>query len=55
VHAAPELYQVHVVKKDDMPAKTTMAKLVTFLFFQDILSVQTQNLRNVRVLSLGEC
>jgi hypothetical protein len=47
-----ELYRAAAVKREDMIARTTIAKMVAFLFVQ-ILSVRVQHLRNVQVLLLG--
>jgi uncharacterized PurR-regulated membrane protein YhhQ (DUF165 family) len=52
LYVLPELYRAAAVRREDMTARTIIAKLVAFLFVQ-ILSVQVQNLRNVQVLSLG--
>ena len=52
VHVLPELYQAVAVRREDMTARTIIAKLVAFLFVQ-ILSVRIQNLHNVQVLLLG--
>jgi hypothetical protein len=52
VHVLPKVYQGTAVRREELTARTIIAKLVAFLFVQ-ILSVRIQNLHNVRVLLLG--
>jgi hypothetical protein len=52
VHVLPKLYRAVAARREDMTARTIIAKLVAFLFVQDSVS-STTKLHNVPVLLLG--
>ena len=52
LHVLPKLCQAVAVKREDMTARTIIAKLAAFLFVQDSVS-STTKLHNVPVLLLG--
>ena len=56
LYVLPKMYQavavMVAVMREDMTGRTTIAKLVAFLFVQDSVRSST-NLRNVQVLLLG--
>ena len=52
MHVLPKLYQGTAVRREDMTARTIIAKLVAFLFVQDSVR-STTKFYNVPVLLLG--